>query len=133
MTDYKRLNRLQEALELRGKKQIDLHNALHISKTTINGWIKNAYQPKQDALYKLAKYLDVSEMWLAGYDVPMDRPKTNDYFYVEYVASEEDDEDAYRRKLERYATYIKKLALLKDDQAKVVTDLIDSLSEVDNG
>ena len=30
--------------------------------------------PKQESLYKMAKVLNVSEMWLAGYDVPMERP-----------------------------------------------------------
>jgi hypothetical protein len=31
------------------------------------------YEAKQTALYLLAKELGVSEAWLMGYDVPMDR------------------------------------------------------------
>ena len=54
-------------------KQVDLCEKTGIKKSSINGWIKQNWQPKQDSLYKMAKALDVSEMWLAGYDVPKER------------------------------------------------------------
>lgn len=71
--DYKKENRLALALSIRGMKQVELCEKTGIFKTSINGYIKQKYQPKQEALYKMAKALDVSEMWLAGYDVPMER------------------------------------------------------------
>ena len=67
-------NRLEEILNLRGLKQSELVEMTGIKKTTINGWVKQKYQPKQNALYIMAKVLDVSELWLAGYDCPMERP-----------------------------------------------------------
>lgn len=72
---YKRENRIAEALSLRGMKQVELCEKTGLKKASVNGWIKQNWQPKQDSLYKMAKALDVSEMWLAGYDVPMERTR----------------------------------------------------------
>lgn len=74
MTDYERKNRIREALSIRGIKQVELAEKTGIAKGTINNWLNNRYQPRQKSLMILAKALDVSEMWLAGYDVPMERP-----------------------------------------------------------
>lgn len=74
-------NRIKKALKLRGMKQIDLSNKSGIDKGSISYYCSGKYEPKQDAIYKMAKVLDVSEMWLWGYDCPMDRPiaqKNND-------------------------------------------------------
>lgn len=68
-------NRLNEALDIRNMKQIELSEKTGLSKAQINSWKNNKWQPKQSALHKMAKALDVSEMWLAGYDVPMERPE----------------------------------------------------------
>lgn len=72
---YEKKNRVAEALSIRGWKQVDLVEKTGIAKTSVNGWVKQNWQPKQKALMKMAKALDVSEMWLAGYDVPMERPE----------------------------------------------------------
>ena len=66
-------NRIKQALELRGMKQIELCEKTGIKKSSVNGWIKQNWQPKQNALYLMARALNVSEMWLAGFDVPMER------------------------------------------------------------
>lgn len=71
---YERRNRLIEALNIRNMKQIELAEKTGISKGTINNWAKQRYQPKQKSLYILAQALNVSEMWLAGYDTSMERP-----------------------------------------------------------
>lgn len=95
MEDYKRLNRINEALALRGMKKIDLAEKTGISKATVSHWCNQHYQPKQVSLMKLAKVLDVSEMWLAGYDVPMERPaiqKKSDEL-AQLVLSIKNDED----------------------------------------
>ena len=67
-------NRIREALQIRNMKQVELSEKTGIAKGTINNWLNNRYQPKQTPLVKMAKALDVSELWLAGYDVPMERP-----------------------------------------------------------
>ncbi len=73
MNNKQKLNRIEEALRLRGVKQVELVEKTGIKKASINHWIKQRYQPKQDSVYKMARALDVSELWLAGYDVPMER------------------------------------------------------------
>lgn len=67
--------RLREAMDMAGKKQADLVRATGIDKGSISNYLSGRYEPKQEAIYKLALALDVSEMWLWGYDVPQDRPK----------------------------------------------------------
>lgn len=67
-------NRLAEALWIRGMKQVELSEKTGIDKSSIASWKAQRWQPKQTALSKLAEALDVSEMWLAGFNVPMERP-----------------------------------------------------------
>ena len=67
--------RIKEALALRNMKQVDLSEKSRINKPSISCYISGKYEPKQTALYELGKALDVAEMWLAGYDVHMERPK----------------------------------------------------------
>lgn len=71
---YEKHNRIGEALSIRGMKQVELCEKTGLSKGAVNNWVAQRWQPKQTALYKMAKALDVSEMWLAGYDTPMERP-----------------------------------------------------------
>lgn len=74
-------NRLKIALRETGKKQVDLVNETGIDKGSISHYVSGKYIPKQDTIYKLAKALDVSEMWLWGYDCEKERPlmqKNND-------------------------------------------------------
>lgn len=73
--------RIKQALSLRNMKQVELSEKSGINKPSISCYVSGKYEPKQSALYDLGKALDVSEMWLAGYDVPMERPmeqKEND-------------------------------------------------------
>lgn len=70
---YKKENRIQFALALRGMKQIELCEKTGLSKSAVNNWVKQRCQPKQTPIYLMAQALDVSEMWLAGYDAPMEK------------------------------------------------------------
>lgn len=74
MDKYERKNRISEALNIRNMKQVELCEKTKIKKSSLNNWIAQRWQPKQEPLYKMARALDVSELWLAGYDVPMERP-----------------------------------------------------------
>ena len=67
--------RLRTALDLSGKTQADLSRETGIDTAAISRYLKGTYAPKSTALYKLAFALDVSDMWLAGYDVQMNRCK----------------------------------------------------------
>ena len=65
--------RLQEAMRTARMKQADLARATGLSKGGISNYVTGRYEPKSDIISKLAKALNVSEMWLWGYDVPKDR------------------------------------------------------------
>lgn len=66
-------NRLLQAMELRQIKAAELAKRTGLSKAQISQYTNGIYEAKQAALYKLAVALDVSEAWLMGYDVPMER------------------------------------------------------------
>ena len=70
--------RLQEAMRAAHMKQADLARATGLSKGGISNYITGRYEPKSDIISKLAKALSVSEMWLWGYDVPMERQEKKD-------------------------------------------------------
>lgn len=61
--------RLREAMREAGKKQIDLARETGLSHSTISRYLSGAVEPRQDATHKLSIALNVSELWLWGYDV----------------------------------------------------------------
>lgn len=66
-------NRLQKALNLSNMKQVDLVERTGLDKTLINKYLAGIMKAKQDKLTILAQVLNVNEVWLMGYDIPMDR------------------------------------------------------------
>lgn len=78
MSDFVRIdttaNRIREAMECAGKRQADIVRETGIDKGALSHYLKGKYEPKQDVVYKLAVALNVSEMWLWGYDCPKERP-----------------------------------------------------------
>ena len=69
--------RLKEAMRIRQLKQADLSRLTGLAKGGISNYITGRYEPKSDVISKLAKALNCSEMWLWGYDVPMERQKNS--------------------------------------------------------
>ena len=65
--------RIKTALELREMKQADLIKLTGINKGALSSYISGKYEPKQNNIFLMAKALNVSEAWLMGYDVPMER------------------------------------------------------------
>ena len=65
-------------MRIRQLKQADLARATGLAKGGISNYITGRYEPKSDVISKLAKALNCSEMWLWGYDVPMERQETKD-------------------------------------------------------
>ena len=67
-------DRLQEALYLRDKKAVDLVRDLKIPKSAISQYLSGKSQNMDsERLYSICKYLDVSEPWMMGYDVSIER------------------------------------------------------------
>lgn len=65
--------RIAEALKIKGIRQADLCKLAKVPKSSLSLYLSGAYEPKQDRIYDMAKALNVSEAWLMGYDVPMER------------------------------------------------------------
>lgn len=70
-------NRIEKALSIRDMSRTELCEKTGIAKSNISLWINHKFEPRQEALYKMAKVLNVSEMWLAGRDVPMETDNLN--------------------------------------------------------
>lgn len=65
-------NRLNQAMEIRNMRQIDLARKSGLPKAQISQYQNGKYEAMQDALYKLAKALSVNVEWLMGHDVSME-------------------------------------------------------------
>lgn len=70
--------RLQAGLDTRDMKAAELARISGIDKSSISRYLHGAYRGNQDAVYKIAQALNVSEAWLMGYDVPMGRSLEQD-------------------------------------------------------
>lgn len=68
--------RMRKAMQIRNIKQTDIVKLTGIGKSSISTYLTGEYEPKQRNIYKIAQVLNVSEAWLMGYDVPMERDST---------------------------------------------------------
>lgn len=66
-------NRLKHAMEINNMKQVDLVEKSGLDKTLINKYLAGISNARQKNLTVLADVLNVNEVWLMGYDVPMER------------------------------------------------------------
>jgi transcriptional regulator with XRE-family HTH domain len=127
MKGYERValtkDRLKEAMQRTGKKQADLVRETGLNRGTISRYLSGAVEPRQDAAYKLALALNVSETWLWGYDVPMERStaqKKNDDL-VKIIAQ--------MRKDPKFFNIVSMLAELPTDQYDSLTTIISALGK----
>lgn len=111
-------DRLKEAMALRDLKAVDLCNKTGIPKGAISYYMSGRSKPKSDRIYLLAKALNVSETWLLGYSVPMDRreeQKKNDKL-AQLVAKLRSDSDFF--------LLVSELAELSAEQYKSIEGLL---------
>ena len=90
-------DRLREALDARNMRAADLVEASGVPKSAISFYLAGKSKPKADRLYIIAKALNVSETWLLGYNVPMNRTaeqKKNDDL-VQVIAKLRKDPDFF--------------------------------------
>lgn len=127
MKAYERIaltkDRLREAMNAAGKKQADLVRDTGLNRGTISRYLSGEVEPRQDAAYKLALALNVSETWLWGYDVPKER-----------TASQKKNDDlvkiiAQMRKDAKFFEIVSKLAELPAEQYDSVTTIISALGK----
>ncbi|WP_300611228.1 helix-turn-helix domain-containing protein [uncultured Oscillibacter sp.] len=65
--------RIKEALQLRDMTQADLCRTTGIPKSAMSQYCNGGLVPRQDRTYLIATALNVSEAWLMGYNVSMER------------------------------------------------------------
>lgn len=71
--------RLNKALELKQITKAELSRATGISKSSLTRYSKGDWEGKQDAVFAISRALNISEAWLMGYDVPMERIDLDDF------------------------------------------------------
>ena len=114
--EYKRVascaDRIKEALLIKGMKQSDLCRLTKIPKSAMSQYLSEAYEPKQDRIYLISQALNVSEAWLMGLDVPMERQeqKTSPTIKPELSEGEKEWLELFRR--------------LPEDKQQMARDLI---------
>lgn len=110
-------DRLKKLMSERNLKQVDILNLslpvcarfnVKMNKSDISQYVSGKVEPSQEKLVVLGIALDVTEAWLMGMDVPMERKDTS-------AKAREDFE------------IIHKCSLLSKRDRKVVSDLIDSM------
>ena len=127
MNDYKRValtkDRIREAMQEIGKTQADLVRDTGLNRGTISRYLSGAVEPRHEATHKLAMALNVSEMWLFGYDIPMTRTedqKKNDQLAKLIVKLRTD---------ERFYNNVVSLASLDEKQYQGVEQLLAALNQ----
>lgn len=82
MKKYSTSQRLRQIMDSKSLRQVDILTAVEpyckkynvkIGKNALSQYVSGKVEPGQDRLTILGLALDVSEAWLMGYDVPMDR------------------------------------------------------------
>ena len=102
-------DRLAQAMQTRNISAAELSKKSGLSKAQISQYVNGIYQAKQVALYKLATTLNVSEAWLMGHDVPMQRQTDEDQLHDLLADLSEGD-------LKRIADFIDVAGQLTDEQ-----------------
>jgi transcriptional regulator with XRE-family HTH domain len=65
--------RLQELMTIKNINQADLCQRTGIPKSSMSMYLSGERSPRQNRLSQIAENLNISEAWLMGYDVPMER------------------------------------------------------------
>lgn len=81
-------NRIRTALKTRRMKQVELCQLAKVPESSLSLYLKGEYEPKQNRIYDMARVLNVSEAWLMGYDVPMEKNKPNDTVSNEIILTD---------------------------------------------
>ena len=65
--------RLQELMDIKNINQVDLCQRTGIPKSSMSMYLSGERGPRQNRLSQIAEKFNISEAWLMGYDVPMER------------------------------------------------------------
>lgn len=65
--------RLQELMHIKNINQVDLCQRTGIPKSSMSMYLSGERSQRQNRLSQIAEKFNISEAWLMGYDVPMER------------------------------------------------------------
>ena len=110
--------RLKEALKRKQMTQSKLSELTGINNSTISEYISGKYEPNRSRISEFAEILNVNEIWLMGYDVPIDRdfntkkfaePKNDliSFFRIDTSGLSESETQEIKDELERYTNILK--------------------------
>lgn len=115
--------RLKQALSESGMQPAELAKAIGLNKSSVSRYLSGQYEPKQEAINKMAMALNVSEMWLWGYDVDKERADWQ---------KENDDLTEITVRMRRSKSFfeaVKKLHKLSNDDFETISRLLSTLGD----
>ncbi len=118
--------RIKQALELRDLKQVELSEKSGVKPSALNQYISGRIVPRQKALSALAQTLDVSETWLMGYDVPMERNNQDNRF----LSLKSNGRKQYESFMQEATMYFNDEKISLEDKEKIFQSLQDVFFEV---
>jgi transcriptional regulator with XRE-family HTH domain len=65
--------RMKEAMNIRGISQAELCRMTKMGRSSMSQYLAKTHKPNRNRLSLIAKALGVSELWLLGHNVPMER------------------------------------------------------------
>ena len=103
-------DRLNEALEKRDIRAVDLAKRIDISEATMSQYRSGYAKPKYDRIVRIADALDVNLTWLMGGDVPMEKnrgPIDIEFLNNSGIGGQVNHQDAtdYQRMMALYQAY----------------------------
>lgn len=110
-------DRLKQIMEERNLRQVDILNLalpicakydVKMNKSDISQYVSGKVEPSQEKLVVLGMALNVTESWLMGFDVSLERKDTQ-------IQAEKDFDVYYR------------FSMLNERDKRIVSDMIDSM------
>lgn len=109
--------RLKQIMEERNLKQVDILRLslpicekynIKMNKSDISQYVSGKVEPSQEKLVVLGLALNVTETWLMGFDVPMDRKDTSEKAAQDFE-------------------FLYKFSMLNDRDKKIILNMMDSM------
>lgn len=131
-------DRLREAMQNKKMNAATLSRISEMSEASIFRYMNGNTVPKHATMLLLAAALDVSDAWLYGYDVPMDRPdpfKQGEHLYTMRALSEQEkqreDGNTFpdeKRALQGGGLSVTELGLIEEFRKLTVADQVEVLA-----
>ena len=113
--------RLKEALKRNQMSQSKLSELTGISNAAISEYISGKYEPSRSRISEFSDILKVNEVWLMGYDIPMEKEAQNSKIDETILTPEQEAELQYI--IEHNMLFFKRNKMDEDD-AKKLADIL---------